>query len=108
MKNKKAVTKKVIATKIHQKLGMALNKRVIQDAINAICACLQDNIERDRAVSVENFGTISPYVFHSHSGMNIATGELREVPAFHTVRFHPHFIFLELLARRREAFLEKK
>lgn len=108
MKNKKAVTKKVIANKIHQTLGMALNKRIIQDAINAICTTLQDNIERDQAVSVENFGTMSPYVFHSHAGMNIATGELRQVPAFHTVRFHPHFIFLELLSRRRESFLEKK
>ncbi len=108
MKSRKAVTKKNIADKIHQKLGMALNKRVIQDAINAICMNLQDKIVRDQTISVENFGTISPYTFHNHYGMNVATGELQEFPAFRTVKFHPHFIFLELLARRRESFLEKK
>lgn len=108
MKNKSTVTKKVIVSRIHKKLGKALNQRLLQDALNAICVTLQDNILQDNAISVENLGTISPYIFHSHNGINIQTGQLQVTPPFRTVKFHPHFIFLELLSQRRNNFLKKE
>lgn len=108
MKTKKRVTKKVIISKIHKKMGEALNKRIVRDAVNAICSSLEEQFVQDQALSVENFGTLSPYVFHGHTGLNIQTGEMQEVKPFRTVKFHPHFVFLDLLVLRRESFLEKK
>lgn len=107
MKNKKSVTKKVIVSKIHKKLGEALNRRLLTDAVSVICLTLQENLLQDQAVSVENLGTFSPYVFHGHAGVNISTGQLQQVKPFRTVKFHPHFVFLELLASRREGFLKR-
>lgn len=107
-KTKKTVTKKKLVTKIYNRFGQALNQRLIQDAVNIICTTLQNNLLQDRAVSVENFGTLSPYSFHKHSGLNLATGQIEEVKSFRTVKFRPHFTLLELLAQRRESFLNTK
>jgi len=106
--SKKVLTKKIIISKIHKKLGGALNKRLIRDAVNAVCVSLQEQLFEDQAISIENFGTLSPCVFHQHKGVNIHTGRIQEVPSFRTIKFHPHFVFLDLLSRRRDLFLEKK
>jgi len=107
-RTKSTITRKKIAEKIYRRFGSALKQRVIQDAVNIICITLHNNIVQDRAVSVENFGTFSPYRFHEHRAMNIATGQIEKVKSFRTVKFRPHFTLLELVSLRRESFLGKK
>lgn len=107
-RTKSAVTRKKIAGKIYRRFGSALKQRIILDAINIICVTLHNDILQDRAVSVENFGTFSPYRFHEHRAMNIATGQIEKVKSFRTVKFRPHFTLLELVSQRRESFLGKK
>lgn len=102
------VTKKNIVSKMYKKLGRELNQRLVQDAVNALCVKLQEALIQNQAVSIENFGTISPFIFHKHNGMNIQTGKLQEIAQFRTVRFHPHSILLELLSQHRDSFIKDK
>lgn len=103
-KSKKFLNKKSLAKKIQKKLGFALKQRLIRDAVLAICSKMEEKLIADQAISVENFGTLSPYTFHDHDGMNIATGQIERVPSFRTVKFHPHATFLVLLSQRRDSF----
>lgn len=105
MKKTKIVTKKVIANKIQKKLNYTLKKTVIQDAISVMCVMIQKELIRDQAVSIENFGTLSPYTFHQHMGRNVVTKQLQEIESFRSVKFRPHSVFLELLAQRKASFL---
>ncbi len=105
---KSTTTKKKIVEKIYRRLDCSLKQRVIQDVVNIICTALQNDLLQDRAISVENFGTFSPYRFHEHRAMNIATGQIEKVKSFRTVKFRPHFTLLELISQRRESFLRKK
>lgn len=101
MKNKKTMAKKAIVDKIHKKIGRALDRHLIADAINVICSIIQDKLLKDQAISVENFGTLYSYFFHEHLGMDVTTGRLRKVKSFRTVKFRPHAVFWSLVAQRK-------
>lgn len=107
-KKKRVVTRQVIVSKIYKKFNKALHKRLIQDAVNIICLQLQDNLSKNKTVSVENFGTLSPYLFHEHLGMDVSTGQIRNFSSFRTIKFHPHHNFLFLLTPRRANFLKRE
>lgn len=103
---KKSITKKVIANSIYKRFGKSLKKRIINDALSTICKMLTEGLEKDRAVSVENFGTLSPFTFHGHGALNVATGEMCEVKPFRSVKFRSHAAFLTLLLQRRATFTD--
>ena len=102
------VTKNTIVNVIYTRFGKSLKKRIINDALVEICDFLQNELLQDHAVSVENFGTFSPFVFPGHRGMNVASGDIRLVAPFRTVRFHAHATLLGLLACKRSSFLGRR
>ena len=98
------IDKKKLTNIIYRRLGGALSKSAIYDAINVINDSLIDMIVNNKAISIENFGTISPYVFHSHKGMNIASGKIQQVQEFKTVKFRVHNVFQTLVEQRKKKF----
>jgi nucleoid DNA-binding protein len=101
----KVVTKKKIVSKLHKRLGKSLSKDLLQDSINTILLMLKENLTKDVAVSINNFGTFSPYTYHGHIGLDVSNYTIRRTKKFRTVKFRPHVVFLELLAICREDFV---
>lgn len=95
------VTKKHLTEKIQKRFGNEITQRLLKDATDSIIDTIITELTCDRPVSVENFGTLSPFIFHGHQGMDIATGKNVFVPAFRTVRFHPHDGLRALMERRK-------
>lgn len=100
----KTIDKKKLTHIIYQRLGGALSKSSIYDAINIINESLIEMVLDNKAISIENFGTISPYVFHAHKGLNIASGEMQQVKEFKTVKFRVHNVFQALVEQRKKKF----
>lgn len=101
----KTVDKKTLAKRLQKKMGCALKRRLLWDAVLAISSKMEEKLICDQAISVEHFGTLSPYIFHSHNGINIASGQIERIDSFRTVKFHPHTTLSFLLSQRRENFL---
>ena len=72
--------------------------------VTTICDHVIDNLSEDNAFSVQNFGTLSPYLFHGHQGFNIASGRMQYVKPFKTVRFRAPAVFKRLSIEKRERF----
>jgi len=100
----KTIDKRKLTEIIHKRLGGSLSKSSIYDAINVINDSLIEMVVDNKAISVSNFGTIAPYVFHKHKGLNISTGEIQEVEEFKTVKFRVHDTFQTLVAQKKHKF----
>jgi len=98
------ITKAKLVDNIYKKLGGAVSKLVIRDVVTVICHYIQTELGYDRVVSVQNFGTFSPYRFHEHDGIDVSSGAMRHVEGFRSVKFLPHAVFRLLLKRKREKF----
>lgn len=97
-------TKQKIISRIRKRFGKKLSPLLIHDAVIVICDMLVDELAANRVVSVHNFGSLSPYEFHGHRGINVATGRVEEVRPFRTVKFRPHVSLKKILSCRREGF----
>ena len=73
--------------------------------VNALCAELAAKLSRNEAVSVRNFGTLSPYLYHGHFALDVSSGLMHDTAPFKTVQFRVHARFLRLLKERRTRFL---
>ena len=104
----KNLNKSQIVSKIYKRFNKALSKRKINDSINVICDVLIQELLANNAVSVKNFGTLSPYLFHEHIGMNVSSGRLQKISSFRSVKFHPHHTFITLIANRRASLVKSK
>jgi nucleoid DNA-binding protein len=100
----KVISKNKLAALISKRLGKTLPKSAIVDAIAIINNSLIDMIVDNKSISIGNFGTISPYLFHKHKGFNISTGEMQEVDEFKTVKFRVHNNFQMLVNGRKSKF----
>ena len=76
----------------------------IRSAVNVIIDQLVQDMVEDRSVSIDRFGTLSPYVLHGHIANNAHTGELHQVPPQRMAKLNPHQAFLDLLSQRVEKF----
>ncbi len=72
--------------------------------MNLVCGEIVREILGNQAISIKNFGTLSPYRFHGHKALDVSTGIVGSVKPFRTVRFHPHAVFLRLMEGRRDKF----
>lgn len=98
------MNKQKMADLLYERLNGVIPKKSINDAIICICDYLIDSVVKNESVSIINFGTFSPYIFHAHKAYNIAKGIMQEVKFFQTVKFHGHITFLKFLAKNRESF----
>lgn len=89
---------------LYDRLNGTISKKSINDAISFICDYLITNVVEDKSISIINFGTFSPYIFHAHKAFNIALGKMQQVKAFRSVKFRAHSTFLNLIASRRDRF----
>lgn len=95
-----------ISLKIYSKLNGAIPQKRIHDAINIICDSIKEDILEGKSVSVHNLGTFSPFLFHGHKGLNVATGNIENHEPFKTVKFRPHSTFSKMISERRQRFLK--
>lgn len=95
------VSKKNLVARIQKRFGDELSQHLIKDAAKVLIDTMISDLISDSPVSVENFGTLSPYVYQGHDGLNIATGKKVFVEPFRTVRFHPHEGLRALLERQK-------
>lgn len=100
----KTITKKKLAKKIFQRTSGAVPQKNITDCLQVICEYLIEAAVENRAVSVANFGTFSPYTQSSHLGLNIASGELQQVKPKRSLKFRPHAALSSLLKKQRTKF----
>lgn len=98
------INKARLVDNIYKRLDGATSKLVIRDVIAVICNYVIEEMEHDRTVSIQNFGTFSPYRFHEHDGVDVSSGAMRHVEGFRSVKFLPHAIFRLLLNRKRKKF----
>lgn len=96
-----------ITSQIYNRLDKSIKRKYIADAVNVICEELSEAFSRNESISVKNFGTLNPYLFHSHKGLNVQTGEISIHPEFWSVKFHTHASFEKLLEERKERFTSK-
>lgn len=102
------VGKQQIIDNIHNRIDGTVAKDCIHDVITVICDYAMENLSDDSVFSVSNFGTLSPYLFHGHRGVNVVTGRMQNTKPFKTVRFRSHTVFKKLVTEKRERFLAKK
>jgi nucleoid DNA-binding protein len=102
------VSKKYLIARIYKKLHKAVPKLVIHDVVTAVTDYIVQELSEDRSFSVENFGTFSPYHFHSHEGLDVSSGAMQYVEGFKSVKFRPHAVYCLLLERKRKKFMPKE
>lgn len=100
----KTIDKQKLTNLIYDRLNSSITKISIYDAISIINTSLVDMILDDKAIFIDNFGTISPYTFHNHKGFNIALGQMQEVKEFKSVKFRVHTTFQMLLEQKKHRF----
>lgn len=98
------ISKRKLASLIFKRLNKSIAKNSIYDAIGIINESIINRIVNNEAVSVDNFGTLSSYLFHQHKGMNVASGQQQIVKSFKTVKFRVHSTFEDLVEQRKDKF----
>ena len=100
----KKIDKRKLTSIIFKRLNGALSKKSIYDAISVIDDSIIESLIDNKTVSIANFGTLSPYLFHEHKGLNIASGAVEPVKPFKAVKFRAHSNFLALIEQRKDKF----
>jgi nucleoid DNA-binding protein len=96
-------SKKDLVARIQKRLGGTLPRRDISDAVAVLFELLEKDVVADRAVSVHNFGTLSPYLYPSRWARDVVSQEMRYTSPVRTVKFHAHVSFTEIVNLRRRA-----
>ena len=94
--------------RIHRRLNKAISKEQIKDINRVICSKMAEILSEDQIISVGNFGTFSPYLFHGHLAYDPNTGAMQEIKPFYSVKLHPASSFIYLLKNRRGPFTAHK
>src|SRR5690554_6291491 len=89
---------------IYKRLEKNITKKDIRLAIDIICEEIASILIDKEALSISNFGTLNPYLFHSHNGINVQTGEMQIHKKFWSVKFHAHNAFENLLREKKHIF----
>lgn len=63
-------------------------------------------LKAEKIVTVNHFGTFSPYLYHEREAHNVVTGRMEKFPALKSIRFHPAWAVERLLRDRRVKFDE--
>ena len=84
--------------KIQNRLGETFSLSLLQEMVAVVVECMKEDLVLNRAISIPNLGTITPYLHSGHMGVNIHTKKKVFVPAFRSVHFRPHAVFRRLLA----------
>lgn len=100
----KRVGKKILASIISQRLFNAIPPKVIYSAIEIICNNVSYDLVENSIVSVENFGTLSPYVFHGHKASDVCSEGFVEIQPFRSVKLNPHRQFELMIQKKKSDF----
>ena len=55
----------------------------------------------NQAISVENWGTISPYIYLSHKSRDIKTQKLFDTKPTKRIKFRTHSVFQDLIDAKK-------
>lgn len=86
--------------KLYYRFNKLINRPVIEDALQIICQYMTNELAKDRSVTIENFGTLSSYVFPEHLCGNFG-GELALAPEQRRVCLRPSRVLREAVSRRK-------
>ncbi len=100
----KVINKKELTTILSEKLNNTISKKDIYHSITIICEYLLDQIKDNKSVSVDNFGTFSPFIMKGHKGYHIGTNSLHKTPSLLMVKFRPHIVLINMLKRKKDEF----
>jgi nucleoid DNA-binding protein len=100
--------KKDLAKEIKKKMFNSVNEEVIKNALEVLIEELSKDLIDDVPISVKNFGTLSPYLYHGHFAYNVQTGERYNMKPFRTVKFNSHESFTNLVKDRIDNFKKTK
>lgn len=103
-KTGQVIGRKDIVEAIYFRLDKSIKSKYITQSVNVICEELSIYLKENNSITVKNFGTLNPYLFHSHKGYNVHTGFVQEYPEFWSVKFHTHDSFRKLMEEKREYF----
>lgn len=93
-----------LVDKIYKRLKGTVKKSDIRFAINIIINEIRNELINKRSISIKNFGTLTPYLFQAHKGINMFTKKIEMFPKTWSVKFHAHVGFLKLLELAKEKF----
>ena len=102
------IGKKKLIDLLYRRLNRELPKQQISDVIDVICEYLTKEIAENRSVTVRNFGTFSPYLFHGHDGWDFQTNKLCYRKPFRSVKFRSHHVFERLISRRKKKIVRSR
>lgn len=98
----KRINENTIIKRMSEKLGIPIEK--ISDAVDIIINTICNDLIRNQAVSISNFGTLNPYVKRIHKANDIRTNEIRMLNLKKSIKFIPHAAVRFLLKNRKYKF----
>jgi nucleoid DNA-binding protein len=93
-----------LTDRIYARLGKAVSRQEIYDAVKVLNSEIIQLLLRDEQLSVKNLGTLAVRVHPGHRACDVNTGEQFHVDDTKTVRFYPHQQLLQLLEERKDRF----
>lgn len=98
------IGKNELATIIYQKLDRLVDRGLVQDGVDEIINFLSEELIKNNAIHVENFGTFSTFILQAHLGQNILSKKKAMTASTRRARFYAHPVFSRLLGLRRHLF----
>lgn len=95
------INKTKLSSLIFDRTHGAIPKNTILDVINIISIELEQILLENQSISIENFGTISPYIYSSHKSVDFQTGKEFQTKPIKRVRFHTNSNFQSLIDAKR-------
>ena len=93
-----------LTDRIHSRLGRAVPRQEIYDAVKVLNSEIIQLLLGDEQLSVKNFGTLAVRVHPGHRACDVNTGEQFHADDSKTVRFYPHDQLIKLLEERKDRF----
>lgn len=102
------ITRTKLIDAIFNRIHKAVSKVIINDVISIIEYELAQALIENQAISIENFGTFSPYQHPSHHGIDISSGKEMQTQSVKTVKFRTNCHFQNLINNKKNFFQKSK
>lgn len=100
------ITQKKIAKTILKKLNKTSNREMILYSIRTIFKFIEGELLNNKAIYVENFGTLSVFELKSRNSRSL-DGKLRKTKPIKLIKFDPHNVFQQMINNKKDYFKNK-
>lgn len=104
MSKSNVLIKKALARAVHKRLNKVTTFEPVEKAINILIEALVQEFLKNNSVSINKFGTFSPFKFKGHIGFNVNIGKLAYVNDFISIKFRTHSAFKQIINNKRGFF----